>query len=1324
MPLFGRKHIGILSPPDGLSPDEEVFVIEETKEAFRTYQDYLRRLDLYKLPGWTCKLTNRTNLTYFNALKSEETARKNQSFIRKCFKEPILSIAHHSTDRFDDLIDDAHEHVQTIFAEGELVETKRNEKEDVEEATIVKVIPPEEENPDDPEPEPFFYNVQFKKDDVVKAGVNSDEISRLQKAPSKEAIKFLIRDSCVRVGKPDSMLWIVHSHLTKEYDIPDKVTDSHFTQLQAWPSIGAKKSPLPKDATKVKKEGRERSTSHVAKSLKRILGSIRTETKVEKKNGPMKQATLHQFGVTSPKGRTSLAGGQDMESEVDGTRVMNPLPKWKPKSVLDQLCSPTSNSNSKFYRNLLKSAALTLTPTQVEKLPSPERRKVVRKKWQLMTEEEKQKVKEERKEKAKKEREVKKAMSRTVPDEEIVSLADPLPEGVPVILPEGLDGPDFADLVLVTEFLRHFQDLLCPDESQLRTVTSESLATALTSGSEGFGLVASVLVSLLQLLLLEVPTRHRLFSLPVRACPLSIYTVSDLLRIYFEPFHSSQEKLVASPLGSDDNDDSSDGDDNQEKPKKDVASDQEEEEDEKQDEDNVVTPELLKLVDSLDRMEFCELNAREKLLIMVALCHKTLCSDAVDDFLEDKRKKLQELLKDDRTEKAEERAQLKKERERQKEEKLAKNNEHQPKTGLPPDGKPDEKPDEMKHENQSVISFPPVESNGKPKAEEEANMAEENGSKRRRTTVAEAQIRREQQEREKRERRELESREGKELRKQQLEKRKAELKKESRKGEVIQCQNALRLRPFGCDRFFRRYWLFASAMPGVYVEDGWMGEGQIVAVAGEDKHSEWIHYNSPDVLEQLIAALSSRGERESALKGELSKNLENMQEIFRSYVNRSSTRRDKDPLQALKDSLVTLVTKLGRKLLITEEDKGKVERRIDWAKCLEDLIPLVIESQEAVGEVCLKGTLLPDDSKQSSSSKKKEKEKENLLEYWRDAVRGARTLSKLHLLLGVLDASTRWEKGVKIVHQPRRRISLRRAAQAKSYKMEEEEEEDEEENNDGEEEAEDDSDEADTSRSRTESKYDSTDSDIISADDDMPRRRMTRTATRAATKASRKASGKQRLEGRRVLRSGRRVAPSRNSRAIESDDDSDVSSDRRPAKRAKRDDSFGGGRSRRKRPFLDRDDEEQLMGGRSLRRSRRCGGELSAELKICDEIVGDVLIRPESWPFRSPVTKKESPDYHDIIANPMDFGTIKEKLFMIQYGTIKGFLGDVRLVFFNCDAYNREDSEVGVAGRELERYFVRFLRKKIPGASYMPVFDLGDSKESGKSRNKRRLKSH
>ncbi|OAD56919.1 Bromodomain adjacent to zinc finger domain protein 1A [Eufriesea mexicana] len=91
------------------------------------------------------------------------------------------------------------------------------------------------------------------------------------------------------------------------------------------------------------------------------------------------------------------------------------------------------------------------------------------------------------------------------------------------------------------------------------------------------------------------------------------------------------------------------------------------------------------------------------------------------------------------------------------------------------------------------------------------------------------------------------------------------------------------------------------------------------------------------------------------------------------------------------------------------------------------------------------------------------------------------------------------------------------------------------------------------------------------------------------------------------------------------------------------------------------------------------------------ELLSDIRHHRDSWPFLSPVTKDEVPDYHDIISNPMDFGTIKYKLNSSEYETLEHFFSDCHLVFENCQAYNEEHSSVYNyvyrAGMRLLKYY-------------------------------------
>ena len=73
--------------------------------------------------------------------------------------------------------------------------------------------------------------------------------------------------------------------------------------------------------------------------------------------------------------------------------------------------------------------------------------------------------------------------------------------------------------------------------------------------------------------------------------------------------------------------------------------------------------------------------------------------------------------------------------------------------------------------------------------------------------------------------------------------------------------------------------------------------------------------------------------------------------------------------------------------------------------------------------------------------------------------------------------------------------------------------------------------------------------------------------------------------------------------------------------------------------------------------------------------------------FKEPVTDEQAEGYSEIIANPMDFGTMKNKVESGDYGTgsdaMVKFYNDFLLVFDNCALYNDEDGEVGLEAARL-----------------------------------------
>ena len=72
--------------------------------------------------------------------------------------------------------------------------------------------------------------------------------------------------------------------------------------------------------------------------------------------------------------------------------------------------------------------------------------------------------------------------------------------------------------------------------------------------------------------------------------------------------------------------------------------------------------------------------------------------------------------------------------------------------------------------------------------------------------------------------------------------------------------------------------------------------------------------------------------------------------------------------------------------------------------------------------------------------------------------------------------------------------------------------------------------------------------------------------------------------------------------------------------------------------------------------------------KAAKRLLNTLWKHNSAWIFHEPVNpeKLNIPDYYDIIKQPMDFGTVKNKLQSNQYTKLADFLYDVNLVFDNC----------------------------------------------------------
>ncbi|XP_037477898.1 DDT domain-containing protein DDB_G0282237-like isoform X1 [Triticum dicoccoides] len=207
MPLFKRTPFFLLDPPKDLDPKEKVFQVRFTKEIFRDYQEYLNRLNLYRKRVWTCKVSGKSNLTYEEALVSEQRAAEKAQQLPRELMSPVLQMIQYSTLNLTDLVNKIYGSLQENLFEGLELHAKRDGSEAA--CKILKVIGSGKTT---------SYEVGWIGQDnaITSTSVlRADDLIRKKAPCGRNMLKIFVRESTSQ-NSP----WIVHMNLAKKYGIP------------------------------------------------------------------------------------------------------------------------------------------------------------------------------------------------------------------------------------------------------------------------------------------------------------------------------------------------------------------------------------------------------------------------------------------------------------------------------------------------------------------------------------------------------------------------------------------------------------------------------------------------------------------------------------------------------------------------------------------------------------------------------------------------------------------------------------------------------------------------------------------------------------------------------------------------------------------------------------------------------------------------------------------------------------------------------------------------------------------------------------------------
>ncbi|XP_072289523.1 bromodomain-containing protein 3b isoform X3 [Eucyclogobius newberryi] len=103
-------------------------------------------------------------------------------------------------------------------------------------------------------------------------------------------------------------------------------------------------------------------------------------------------------------------------------------------------------------------------------------------------------------------------------------------------------------------------------------------------------------------------------------------------------------------------------------------------------------------------------------------------------------------------------------------------------------------------------------------------------------------------------------------------------------------------------------------------------------------------------------------------------------------------------------------------------------------------------------------------------------------------------------------------------------------------------------------------------------------------------------------------------------------------------------------------------------------------------------GRKTNQLQYMQNVVVKTLWKHQfAWPFYQPVDaiKLCLADYHKVIKNPMDMGTIKKRLESNYYWSASEAMQDFNTMFTNCYIYNKPTDDIVLMAQALEKIFLQ-----------------------------------
>ncbi|KAK5050601.1 hypothetical protein LTR84_003883 [Exophiala bonariae] len=226
MVLFKRKPIRFLAHPQIRDQECDVWVISESNEIFTSYDAYLERMDFFKSKRFTCEVSGRSGLSFFDALRSEQAgSREIDEAFPQALREPVLRrVQFSTTSRIDNLVEEVYNEFKSDFYPGELVTifledgTKFNGRVR-DKARFAEIRSPGGTMVRDAFSRYFVRLVDRNREEAL---VDDNHIYRDRKVFTKQMLRSFIKNTVSREGW-NGAPWIVKPEIAERFRIDTTV---------------------------------------------------------------------------------------------------------------------------------------------------------------------------------------------------------------------------------------------------------------------------------------------------------------------------------------------------------------------------------------------------------------------------------------------------------------------------------------------------------------------------------------------------------------------------------------------------------------------------------------------------------------------------------------------------------------------------------------------------------------------------------------------------------------------------------------------------------------------------------------------------------------------------------------------------------------------------------------------------------------------------------------------------------------------------------------------------------------------------------------------